>query len=125
MHVGMPLKHTALLSEGMQLFYLEKAPVRKGKIKEFNEKREEGNTFNLSGLDLRAFDLRGLDTRGLNFVDSYMRNANLAGLDLRSCPMDGASFYGAHVSGTYFPHEIPAEEINMSIDRGTRIRSAI
>ncbi len=97
--------------------------LRKGKFKEFNLKREEGDAFNLAGLDLRAVDLTGVDTRGLNLVDAYLRDANLAGLDLRTCPLDGASLLQAHVSGTFFPHEIPADEISMSLKYGTRLRS--
>ena len=96
--------------------------LRRGKIKEFNRKREEGDAFNLAGLDLRAVDLRGLDTRGLNLVDAYLRDANLSGLDLRSCPMDGASLYQAHISGTFFPQEISCAEISLSLERGTRMR---
>ncbi len=96
--------------------------LRKGKFKEFNKRREEGDKFNLAGLDLRAFDLRGLDTRGITLADAYLRNANLSGLNLLGCPMDGASIHDANISGVFFPSDITSDEIRLSIKFGTRMR---
>jgi hypothetical protein len=38
--------------------------------------------------------------------------------------MEGASLHAAHVSGAYFPRELTAPEIEMSVKIGTRMRYA-
>lgn len=89
----------------------------------FNRLKAEGKApdlrqANLSGLDLRKADLKGLDLTGC-----YLRGANLCGLDLTGCNLQGASLKGALVSGALFPENISAEEIRLSIDHGTRVRT--
>jgi uncharacterized protein YjbI with pentapeptide repeats len=46
----------------------------------------------------------------------------LRGLDLRACSLEGASLAHAQISGTYFPPELSADEILMSVNFGTRLR---
>jgi len=72
---------------------------------------------NLSDMDLTGFDLHNADLSG-----AYMRGTILGGVDLTLANLHGASLRGARVSGCLFPPEISAEEILMSIERGTRIR---
>ena len=36
--------------------------------------------------------------------------------------LEGASLLGAKLSGTYFPTELSAQEIRLSLDTGTRLR---
>ena len=72
---------------------------------------------NLSGLDLRQATLKGLDLSGC-----YFRGTNLSGLDLSGCNLYGASLRSANISGVLFPGNIPADEIRLSVDLGTRIR---
>ena len=59
---------------------------------------------------------------GLDFSNSYFRNADLSGIDFRETNLEGASLLDAKLSGTYFPAELPAEEIRLSLDTGTRLR---
>ena len=73
---------------------------------------------NLSGLDLRNAKLTGLDLSGC-----YFRGANLSGLDLSGCNLYGASLRGVNISGVLFPSNIPPDEIRLSVDYGTRIRT--
>jgi hypothetical protein len=73
---------------------------------------------NLSGLDLRQADLNGLDLSGC-----YLRGANLRGVDLSGCNLQGASLKSALVSGALFPENISAEELRLSLEHGTRIRT--
>ena len=96
--------------------------LREGHIAEFNRRRQAGQSVDLSCADLRHLDLRGLDTVDLNLENSYLRQADLRGLDLRRCNLRGASINGAKISGTYFPQELSAEEINLSLQHGTRMR---
>ena len=72
---------------------------------------------NLANLDLRTYDLSKMDLSG-----SYMRGANLSGVDLRGANLSGVSLKDARVSGCYFPQDISAEEIRLSLEFGTRVR---
>jgi uncharacterized protein YjbI with pentapeptide repeats len=99
--------------------------LREGKIAEFNARRAAGATVDLTGCDLRGLDLRGLDAAGLDFSDSYFRQADLRGIDFREARLDGASLNNAKISGTYFPAVLPAAEIQLSVQLGTRVRAGV
>jgi len=80
---------------------------------------------NFSGQNLSDMDLTGFDLHNANLSGAYMRGAILGGVDLSKANLHGASLRGARVSGCLFPPEIPAEEIIMSLEKGTRIRHLI
>ncbi len=96
--------------------------LREGDIEEFNTRRAAGETCELVGCDLRTIDLRKLDARGLDFRDCYFRQADLRGVDLSQTNLEGASINAAKISGAYFPKELSAEEITLSLTHGTRMR---
>ncbi len=96
--------------------------LRNGKIEEFNTLRQRGERCDLTAADLRGLDLRGLDADGLDLSDSYLRQADLRGLDLRHAKLEGASIHASKISGVYFPPELSAEEITLSLLHGTRLR---
>jgi len=96
--------------------------LRMDDTKAFNEMKEAGNTCVLVGVNLRGLDMRGLDAEGLDFSNSYMRNADLRGVDFRGAILEGVNIRGAKISGAYFPAEITAEEILLSLEQGTRLR---
>lgn len=100
------------------LFHL----LRQGQVEEFNRRRALGEACDLVEADLRHLDLRALDPRGLDMSGCYLRDADLRGLDLRQTRMDGASIHNAKIAGTWFPVELSAEEINLSLVHGTRMR---
>ena len=93
------------------------------KIDEFNAKRAEGEGCDLKGMHLRNFDLKGIDTEGIDFSDSSLHGADLRGLNMSTCRMDGASIRNAKVSGTLFPKDLRADEIRLSLEYGTRMRT--
>ncbi len=93
-----------------------------GRIEEFNRRKQEGEACDLRGVDLRGANLRNLEAEGLDMRDSYLRHADLRGVDFSATRLEGASIYGARISGTYFPVELSAEEINLSLVHGTRMR---
>ena len=95
------------------------------KIKEFNAARAQGKTVDLRGAQLRGRDLRIMNAEGLDMRDAYLRGADLRGIDFRTTQLEGASICDAKISGCFFPREIPAEEIRLSQDRGTRMRYRI
>ena len=96
--------------------------LRNEDIKAFNEQRDNLDTAELKSGDYRGRDLRNMNADGLDFSDAYFRNADLSGIDFRNTNIEGASLMDAKLSGCYFPEEISAEEIRLSLDTGTRLR---
>jgi hypothetical protein len=67
-----------------------------------------------------------VNTTGLDFSNSYFRQADLRGVDFSQCKsMEGASIHGAKISGTYFPVQIRAEEVLLSLEHGIRMRYSV
>jgi len=96
--------------------------LREGKVSAFNEEKARGKRCDLTNCDFRGLDLRGLDTSGLDLSGCYFRQADLRGVDLSKAKLEGASIHSARIAGAYFPSEIPADEIVMSLMHGTRMR---
>jgi uncharacterized protein YjbI with pentapeptide repeats len=96
--------------------------LREGCIIEFNAKKASGDKVDLRGCDLRGLDLRGLDAAGLDFSDCYFRQSDLRSVDFRNARLEGASINAAKISGTYFPAELTAGEIELSLLHGSRMR---
>lgn len=99
--------------------------LREGKVEDFNSRRNAGESCDLTGADFRGLDLRGLIADGLDLSDSYFRQTDLRGVDLSTAKLVGASIHGAKISGVYFPADLAAEEILMSLEHGTRLRYGI
>lgn len=91
-------------------------------IEGFNAQRMQGGDLDFTDGDFRGLDLRLLNAEGVNFSNGYFRGADLRGLDLRTTRMEGASIAHAQISGAYFPAELSADEIVMSLTYGTRMR---
>ena len=96
--------------------------LREGCITEFNAKKSSGEKVDLRGCDLRGLDLRGLDADGLDLSDCYFRQADLRSVDFRKARLEGASINAAKISGAYFPLELTAQEIELSLLHGIRMR---
>lgn len=96
--------------------------LRDGHVIEFNEKKSQGMSTDLTHCDFRGVDLRGLDAAGLDFSGSYFRQTDLRGIDFSTSRLEGASINAAKISGTYFPVELTAEEITLSLLHGTCLR---
>ncbi len=96
--------------------------LREGNTDEFNKRRAAGEDIDLTDCDFRNCDLRGLNVDNLNLAGAYFRGADIRGIDFRESRLAGASLAGAQVSGCYFPKEISAAEIDLSIVHGTRLR---
>lgn len=96
--------------------------LRDGNVKEFNAHKAKGEPCDLTASDLRGLDLRGLDAAGLDFSNSYFRQCDLRGVDFSSSCLEGASINGAKISGSFFPRELTAPEITLSLLHGTRMR---
>ena len=96
--------------------------LREGKIEEFNKRKAAGESCDLRACDFRNVDLRGIDASGLDFSDCYFHQTDLRGIDLRQARIEGASINGARISGTFFPVELSAEELGLSLVHGIRMR---
>jgi uncharacterized protein YjbI with pentapeptide repeats len=96
--------------------------LREGCIIEFNAKKASGEKVDLRGCDLRGLDLRGLDAEGLDFSDCYFRQSDLRSVDFRNARLEGASINAAKISGAYFPADLTASEIELSLLHGCRMR---
>lgn len=98
------------------------ALIRGENIAAFNREKPEGAVIDFSNGDFRGLDLRNLDTSGIDFSGAYFRAADLRGLNLKDVPLEGASIAHAQISGVWFPPELSADEILMSVNFGTRLR---
>lgn len=96
--------------------------LRQEDIDAFNANRDSLDTGQLKSGDYRGRDLRKMNARGLDFSNAYFRNADLSGIDFRETNLEGASLMDAKVSGVYFPEELAADEIRLSLATGTRLR---
>lgn len=98
--------------------------LRDGRIAEFNDSKAKGTAIDLVNCDFRGLDLRGMDAEGLDLSGAYFRQADLRGVDLSRCRLEGASIHATKISGAYFPAELSADEITLSLLHGTRMRYA-
>jgi uncharacterized protein YjbI with pentapeptide repeats len=96
--------------------------LREGCITEFNVKKASGEKVDLRACDLRGLDLRGLDADGLDLSDCYFRQSDLRSVDFSKARLEGASINAAKISGAYFPPELTASEIELSLLHGSRMR---
>jgi uncharacterized protein YjbI with pentapeptide repeats len=96
--------------------------LREGEIEVFNSKKASGQKCDLTNADFRGLELQGIDAAGLDFSGAYFRLADLRGVDFSAANLEGASIHEAKISGAYFPANLPAEEITMSLVHGTRMR---
>ena len=81
-----------------------------------------GRPVDFSNADFRGTDFRGAELTNVIIRGAYLKDADLRGIDLRQVDLEGCSLHKANVGGTYFPDNISAAEICMSIEYGTRIR---
>ena len=51
-----------------------------------------------------------------------LKMSDLRGLDLSEHNLEGASIQNCQISGTYFPPDLSAQEILLSLETGTRLR---
>ena len=96
--------------------------LRDEQVKEFNQQRESVAEINFHDCDFRGLDLRNLNADGINFSGCYFRAADLRGVDFTNAVLAGASLASAKISGCYFPNNIDANEIAISVDKGIRLR---
>ncbi len=96
--------------------------LTEGMVDEFNKRKAAGETCDLSNCDFRGCDLRNMDASGLDMSNCYFRQSDLRGIDFTQTRLEGASFASAKVSGTYFPSQISAQEMLLSVEHGTRVR---
>ncbi len=98
--------------------------LRVGEIEAFHKNIQGRGSVDFSGTDLRGTDFRKVDLSRLILRDAYLRDADFRGCDLRHLDLQGASLQNAKISGAYLPTNISPAEIQMSLQFGTRLRTA-
>jgi hypothetical protein len=68
--------------------------LREGNVKEFNQRKAQGEKCELTSCDFRHLDLRGLDAAGIDFTDCYFRAADLRGVDFSKTRPAGPASMG-------------------------------
>lgn len=97
--------------------------VRDEEYEKFNsELKTLDGPVDLESCDISNLDLRQFNLKHANLKNSYLKHADLRGVDLSEAQMEGASINQARISGAYFPRNISAAEIQLSVEHGTRIR---
>ena len=99
--------------------------LRSGELARFHQIAATRPSLDFSGADLRGADLRQADLSKVVLRNCYLRDTDLRGQDLSHMDLSGCSLFHAKVSGTLFPADIPAEEIRLSLDFGTRLRKRL
>lgn len=100
------------------------ALIQEDRPLDFNRLVEQaGGAVDLTGAQFRGYDLRKFNLTHADLSGAYLRNADLRGLDLSQANMKGASLKDAKISGTLFPDNLPAPEIRLSWEFGTRMRT--
>jgi uncharacterized protein YjbI with pentapeptide repeats len=97
--------------------------ILENKTDEFNARAAETPP-DLENVSLRGADLQRFDLSHANLRGAYLRSADLRGCDLFSADLEGASLHGARISGVRFPRGLAPDEIRMSVELGTRLRSS-
>jgi uncharacterized protein YjbI with pentapeptide repeats len=97
--------------------------LRAGDLAGYQQVTENRKAVDFAGADLRGVDFRSIDLRKLSLRDAYLRDADLRGCDLRHLDLSGVSIQGARVSGAFFPQNVDATEVQLSLQHGTRIRT--
>lgn len=97
--------------------------LRNENIEAFNAAKAKKTAYpSFSHGDFRGLDLRGMDVDDMDLSHSYFRGADIRGIDFSRANLEGASIAGAKISGCFFPPELHADEIVMSLNHGTRMR---
>jgi uncharacterized protein YjbI with pentapeptide repeats len=96
--------------------------LRAGDAEGFHRLIQRRTFVDFSDGDLRGTDFRNADLTKVDLRGAYLKDADLRGMDLRKVNLEGASIHNARIGGTYFPPNIPAAEIELSVQYGTRIR---
>lgn len=97
--------------------------LRDENIEEFNKRKSGGEACDLTSADFRNLVLTGIDCAGVDFSNCYFRGCDLRGVDFSLSKLEGASIHDAQISGALFPTSLRAEEIALSLNHGTRMRT--
>jgi len=89
----------------------------------FRKHTEGRKEVDFSDTDLRGIDLHAVDLSKVKLRGAYLRDADLRGQDLRHMDLEGCSLLSARIGGTYFPANLSAQEIALSVQYGTRVRT--
>jgi len=96
--------------------------LRVSDLETFRRLTLDQKQIDFSNTDLRGTDLRKVDLTKVILTGAYLKECDLRGQDMRHMNLAGASIHGAKIGGAFFPEELDANEILMSVSLGTRLR---
>ncbi len=99
--------------------------LRLSDLETFRRLTSDHKQIDFSNTDLRGTDLRKVDLTRIVLTGAYLKECDLRGQDMRHMNLSGVSIHGAKIGGVYFPDDIDANEILMSVSMGTRMRTLI
>lgn len=97
--------------------------LRVGNLEEYHRLIKDRDVVDFSNANLHATDFHKADISKIILRDAYLRDADFRGCDLRHIDFEGASIHNAKIAGAYFPNNLAASEIRMSLKHGTRMRT--
>jgi len=97
--------------------------LRLSDLETFRRLTADHKQIDFSNTDLRGTDLRKVDLTRIVLTGAYLKECDLRGQDMRHMNLSGVSIHGAKIGGVYFPGDIDASEIAMSVSMGTRMRT--
>ena len=97
--------------------------LREGCITEFNAKKASGETVRFTGVRSEgASTYEGSMPMGWISATVIFAKSDLRSVDFRNARLEGASINAAKISGAYFPADLTASEIELSLLHGNRMR---
>jgi len=97
--------------------------LRVSDLESFRRLTADQKQIDFSNTDLRGTDLRKVDLSKIVLTGAYLKECDLRGQDMRHMNLSGVSIHGAKIGGVYFPDDLEANEIVMSVSMGTRLRT--
>lgn len=97
--------------------------LRMGDPEGFRRATADRQLVDFSATNLRGTDFRSIDLTRLVLRDCYLRDADFRGCDMRHMDLEGASLQNARISGAYLPANLDPQEVMLSIQYGTRLRT--
>ena len=96
--------------------------LREGNVQEFNQRKTQGEKATSRVAISAISTCAGSTPPASTLPERYFRAADLRGVDFSKACLVGVSINGARISGAFFPVELSAEEISLSIQHRTRMR---
>ena len=97
--------------------------LRTGDIDGFHKAIEGRDEVDFSNCDLLGTDVRNADLSKVILRGAYLKDTDLRGQNLRHMDLEGCSMYRAKINGCFLPNNLSVEEVRLSLEFGSRLRT--